>query len=185
MALPMAAAALAAAKATAKGIVGLAGDGSHLDLLVGLPVSPSPSVGCRVLLLALFWVSWLGIILCLLPSLTQVPGEGPAVVPAVAIVAAAGSVAAAVTTSACLPAASAASPPSGTATPGLCPSAPASTPAAGTPERYDVSVWVFSIDFRSCSFTTFVPLGTGWKNAWIPGWVCRVAGLGLLTLGAL
>ena len=53
-ALPMAAAALAAAKATAKGIVGLAGDGSHLDLLMGLPVSPSPSVGCRVLLLALF-----------------------------------------------------------------------------------------------------------------------------------
>ena len=170
MALPMAAAALAAAKATAKGIAGLAGDGSHLDLLLGLPVSPSPSVGCRVLL-ALCWVSWLGVILCLLPSLTQVPGEGPAVVPAVAIVAAAGSVAAAVAASACLPATVAASSHPDTAASCLCPSAPASTPAAGTPERYDVSVWVFSIDFRSCSFTVFVPLGTGWKYAWIPGWV--------------
>ena len=52
-ALPTAAAALAAAKATAKGIVVLAGEGSHLDLLLGLLGSPPSSVGCLVLLHAL------------------------------------------------------------------------------------------------------------------------------------
>ena len=40
-ALVAAAVALAAAKATAYGMQGLDGEGSHLDLFFGLPVSPS------------------------------------------------------------------------------------------------------------------------------------------------
>ena len=102
-ALPIAAAALAAAKATAKGIVGLAGEGSHLDLLLGLPDSPPSCVGCRVLLHALGWT---------------------------------GSAAATIAASACLPAATAASSPLGTAASCLSPA----TPATETPERYVVSV---------------------------------------------
>ena len=160
-ALPIAAVALAAAKATAKGIVGLAGEGSHLDLLMGLPDSPPSSVGCRVLLQALGWTAWLwlgmGVVLCLLPTLTQVLGEDSSS-SAVATVAAAvavtvataassgaslpvagdgdGSAAATVAASACLPAAVAASSSLGTAASCLCPA----TPATETPERYVVSV---------------------------------------------
>ena len=53
-----AAVALAAAKATANGILGLDGEGSHLDLFLGLPVSPfSSSVACLILLGA--WLAWL------------------------------------------------------------------------------------------------------------------------------
>ena len=40
-ALVTAAVALAAARATAKGMEGLVGEGSHLDLFCGLPDSPS------------------------------------------------------------------------------------------------------------------------------------------------
>ena len=48
-ALLTAAVALAAARATAKGMVGLAGEGSHLDLFVGLTGSPPSWVAWRVL----------------------------------------------------------------------------------------------------------------------------------------
>ena len=149
--LPIAAAALAAAKVTAKGILGLTGEGSHLDLLVGLPVSPPSSVGCRVLLLAAGWAVWLklglGVVLCLLPTLTQVLGEdsapatvatvAPAVTAAVAIAGDGdGSAAATIAASACLPAAVSASSLLGTAPSCLCPA----TPATEAPERYSVSV---------------------------------------------
>ena len=159
-ALPIAAVALAAAKATAKGIVGLAGEGSHLDLLIGLPDSPPSWVGCLVLLQALVCTAglWLGmgVVLCLLPTLTQVLGEGSSsavatVAAAVAVTVAAaassgasllvagdgdGSAAATVAASACLPAAAATASPPGTAA--SCLATPAATTEA--PERYMVSV---------------------------------------------
>ena len=88
-ALVTAAAALAAAKATAKGMEGLEGKGSHLDLFSGLPDSPSSScVDCRVLLGAWIGLAGLGPVLgevlveveslILLPALTQVLGDGSA-----------------------------------------------------------------------------------------------------------
>ena len=49
-ALPTAAVALAAARATAKGIDGLTGEGFHLVLFSGLSISPPSWVPCRVLL---------------------------------------------------------------------------------------------------------------------------------------
>ena len=81
-ALLTAAVALAAARATAKGMDGLAGEGSHLDLFTGLSDSPPSWVACRVLLGALVDLAGLGPILgevlveveslVLLPALTQV-----------------------------------------------------------------------------------------------------------------
>ena len=38
-------------------MLGLDGEGSHLDLFLGLPVSPSSSVACLILLGA--WLAWL------------------------------------------------------------------------------------------------------------------------------
>ena len=84
-----AAAALAAAKATAKGMEGLEGKGSHLVLFRGLPDSPSSScVDCQVLLGAWIGLAGLGPVLgevlvevgsmVLLPALTQVLGDGSA-----------------------------------------------------------------------------------------------------------
>ena len=148
-ALPIAAVALAAAKATAKGIEGLAGEGSHLDLLTGLSDSPPSWVGCRVLLQALVCTAglWLGmgVVLCLLPTLTQVLGEDSSS-SAVATVAAAVAVtvAAATSSGASLLAAGdgsaaatvAASSSLDTTASCLCPA----TPATETPERYVVSI---------------------------------------------
>ena len=115
--------ALAAARVTAKGMLGLVGEGSHLDLFEGLAVSPSSSVCCRVLLL-----------LELLPTLTLVLGDGaaPSAVAAVApiVPVVVGSVTSSATAaSACLPAAP--------ATSSLCTAAPATT---GTPGRFIVSI---------------------------------------------
>ena len=122
-ALVAAAVALAAARVTAKGMLGLVGEGSHLDLFEGLAVSPSSSVCCRVLLL-----------LKLLPALTlflgnvAAPSAVAAVAPIVPVVV--GSVTTSATAaSACLPATPAASSP--------CMAAPTTTE---TPGRFVVSI---------------------------------------------
>ena len=113
---------------------GLEGEGSHLDLFCGLPVSPSSWVACRVLLGAWVGLAGLGPVLgevlvevgsmALLPALIQVLGAGSAVTAAAVAVAA---VALALSTAA------AASVPCVAAVLGAA-------PTLGVPERYFVSI---------------------------------------------
>ena len=169
--LLIAAAALAAARATANGIDGLTGEGSHLVLFSGL--SPPSWVLCLVLLLALVLLSalrlleaaaaavsssgasgaWpgLGVVLLplLLPAVTQVLEDDAAVVTA-----------------------SPSSASGAAATLGswllgswLCPAATAlaPAPATGTPERLFVNICSFSTNLESYLFVALVPRGIGRK----------------------
>ena len=127
VALVTAAVALAAARVTAKGIVGLTGEGSHLVLFGGLAGSP-PS-----------WVAWRVLFACLtgLGPVLEDLGDILAVAPTASSDASGASGA---SSEAATPAVSPGVTPSTACSwPCVAVTAPAPAPAPGIPERYFVS----------------------------------------------
>ena len=146
-ALLTAAVALASARATAKGMDGLAGEGSHLDLFMGLPDSPSSCVACRVLLGACVGLAGTGPVLgevlvvleslVLLPALTQVLGDGSATT---SLSASSGTATSAAPSAITATAAAAASSGASSGTAVSCPCVAVAAPTTEVPESYFVSI---------------------------------------------
>ena len=114
-------------------MLGLDGEDSHLDLFLGLPVSPSSSVACLVLLGARLDLAWLGSgmgeVLVGMESLSLLPAPLNVLTAAVPVAAA--------------------------ATPSVA--RVAASPSPEVPERSTVHIWVFRVGFGDLSCIVFVP----------------------------